>query len=263
MSRWSKVLPVLAAALAAFVAAPAVQAQPATPIVVDLFTSQGCNSCLPADAYLLDLAKRGDLIVMGYHVDYWDYIGWADTFATRVTTARQRGYMKSLRTTSVYTPQMVVGGKIEAVGADRGAVEAAIARARATLPGGGANMWFDYRDDGAYLVVEAPRGAALGAMMPATSMMPRIEGADVWLVLFTDTQDIAIARGENAGKTIAYTNVVRAMVHLAKWDGATTSFKIPSGQMAPDAMYCAAIVQMPNQGPILGAVKAIVTGGGW
>jgi hypothetical protein len=98
---------------------------------------------------------------------------------------------------------------------------------------------------------------------PAKGAEPLAQAADVMLILFADRKDVAIARGENAGKTIAYANVVRAMVPLAKWDGRAQSYRLPSGELAADAAYCAAIVQMPNHGAILGAAKAALTNGGW
>ena len=223
-------------------------------MVIELFTSQGCNSCPPADAFLLDLVARQDkdnLIVLGYHVDYWDYLGWGDTFANPQATARQRGYVRPLRMQSVFTPQIVIGGRMQAIGSDRDAVERAIMQARSALPSGGAKVAFETQGDAVYLKVEAPAEPV------------RFDGADIWLVLFAGPQDVSIARGENAGKTIQYANVVRTMIHLAKWDGLTTSFKLPAGNFAGDAAFCAAIVQMPNQGPILGAAKISMHNGGY
>lgn len=224
-------------------------------MVVELFTSQGCSNCPPADALLLDLMKLQDkenLIVLGYHVDYWDYLGWADTFSKPVATQRQKGYMRPLRMQSVFTPQIVVGGRMQAIGSDRDAVERAIMQARSALPGGGARVAFDYREGGdVFLKVEAPQEPV------------RFDGADVWLVLFSGTMTVSITRGENAGKTIEYGNVVRNVIHLAKWDGLTTAIKLPSGNVAGDAAYCAAIVQMPNQGPILGAARIAMKNGGY
>lgn len=128
MSRWFPLVPVLAGALALFTATPVLAQRANMPVtVVELFTSQGCNQCPPADAFLLELVarqERENFIVLGFHVDYWDYLGWADTFATPATTARQRNYIRPLRMQSVYTPQMVVNGRFEAVASDRMAVEA-------------------------------------------------------------------------------------------------------------------------------------------
>ena len=258
MSAWSRLGPAVAVTFALLAGAASAHAQaivqrPVT--VVELFTSQGCNSCPPADKFLLDLVARQDrdnLIVLGYHVDYWDYLGWADTFATPQSTQRQRGYMRSLRTQSVYTPQMVVGGRFELVGVDRPAVEAAIEQARATLPGDGANVWFDYAENGApVLRVEAPKSPDFKV------------DADIFLVLFADTKNVPIARGENAGKTIGYANIVQTMIHLTKWDGRPATFALPTGQLSPGASFCAAIIQQANQGPILGAVRARITDGRW
>ena len=117
-------------------------------------------------------------------------------------------------------------------------------------------MWFDYAENGdPVLRVEQMRAGA-----PAADFRGE---ADVFLVLFADTKTVPIARGENAGKTIAYGNVVQTMVHLTKWDGKPATFKLPTGQLSPGASFCAAIVQMANQGPILGAVRARITDGTW
>jgi hypothetical protein len=153
---------------------------------------------------------------------------------------------------SVYTPKVVVGGRYEAVGADLNAVEAAIEQARTNLPGGAANVWFDYAENGApVLRVEAPKTNDF-----------RVD-ADIFLVLFADTKNVPIARGENAGRTIGYANIVQTMVHLTKWDGKPATFALPTGQLSPGASFCAAIVQQANQGPILGAVRAMITDGRW
>src|SRR5579859_3682195 len=94
--------------------------------VVELFTSQGCSSCPPADALLGELARRGDVIALAYHVDYWDNLGWKDPFASRASTERQRSYSHALRLSGIYTPQMVIDGAVDAVGSDRRAVTAAL-----------------------------------------------------------------------------------------------------------------------------------------
>ena len=108
----------------------------ASPVVVELYTSQGCSSCPPADAFLGDLATHRDLLVLALHVDYWDYIGWKDPFASSMNTQRQRAYARALRLHMVYTPQMIVDGEVDAVGSDRGKVETLIkaARDRPKLP---------------------------------------------------------------------------------------------------------------------------------
>src|SRR5215469_8529565 len=110
---------VLVGAVAATVTVSAAWAdERAAPVVVELFTSQGCNSCPPADAYLGELARRPELLTLGFHVDYWNYIGWTDPFARHWATQRQRGYMQSLNQRYVYTPQMVVNGASQGVGSE-------------------------------------------------------------------------------------------------------------------------------------------------
>ena len=100
------------------------------PIVVELFTSQGCSSCPPADALLGELAKRTDVLALGFHVDYWDYIGWKDPYASKLATKRQRQYAETFKLSYVYTPQMVVNGVTESVGSDRAGIEAAVEKAK-------------------------------------------------------------------------------------------------------------------------------------
>ena len=109
----------------------AVQAETRQPVVVELYTSQGCSSCPPADAFLGELARQDDVIALSLHVDYWDYMGWTDTFASPVTTARQRAYKQALNSRYVYTPQIVVDGRGHAVGSRRAEVRTLIAEAQA------------------------------------------------------------------------------------------------------------------------------------
>src|SRR5437868_14761375 len=126
---------VLVSALLA--AAPAVAGETTRPIVVELFTSQGCSSCPPADALLGELARRDDVLPLAFHVDYWDRLGWKDPFSSAAATARQRTYARQLDAANVYTPQMVVDGRIDVVGSYRDQVLRAIDRARqdaATVP---------------------------------------------------------------------------------------------------------------------------------
>src|SRR5215831_8685962 len=100
------------------------------PVVVELFTSQGCSSCPPADALLGELSKRSDVLALGFHVDYWDYIGWKDPYASKLATKRQRQYAESFKLSFVYTPQMIINGDAESVGSDRAGVEAAVEKAK-------------------------------------------------------------------------------------------------------------------------------------
>ena len=234
--------PILVLALAGWLT-PAEAQQPLT--VVELFTSQGCNSCPPADAYLLELMERQDrdgIVVLGYHVNYWDYLGWSDGFAGEEMTSRQRDYVWSLGTRSMYTPQVVVGGRYDNTGSDRRAVEAAIAADRARPAEGAPDaMWFSADEDGATLHVGS--GAFAGS-------------ADIWLVMFGEREEVEILRGENAGRRIVYGNIVRDIERLGTWSGGAMEIAVPPGLWKGNMDGCAAIVQVEGQGPILAAARA-------
>jgi hypothetical protein len=207
-----------------FVSLPAI-AQPLA--LVELYTSQGCNSCPPADALLETLAKEKDVLALSLHVDYWDYLGWKDSFSSPWATARQRGYAKTFASASIYTPQMVVGGLGHAVGSNPSAVATLLAKARAT-----AKVDIGVR----------PQGIDLPARAGAK--------ADVLLVRYSPEQSVAIARGENAGNTIRYVNVVREISRLAVWNGEAVTLDLPA---ATGDERLAVVVQTTGQGPVLGA----------
>ena len=156
--------------------------------VVELFTSQGCSSCPPADALLTSLAEREDVVALAYHVDYWDYIGWEDTFGDKGFSDRQRGYAKSWGSTRIFTPQMVVNGAEGVVGSRRDEVHDAMTSAQLPLP-----------------VSLVAHGDMLKLDVPADETL---EDATIWLVRYLDRADVAIEKGENAGKTMVYTQVV-------------------------------------------------------
>jgi len=205
---------VLGLAILAF-AAPAARADsvPVPPrAVVELFTSQGCAQCPPADALLTSLAERGDVVALAYHVDYWDYIGWQDTFGDQAFSDRQRAYAKSWGSSRIYTPQMVVNGAKGVVGSRRDEVRRAIDGASLPLP-------VALRRDGGMLEVDIPGKADLG-------------DATVWLVTFLDRADVAIDEGENAGKSMVYTQVVTGRQILGLWEADTGArFKLPLAEV--------------------------------
>ena len=242
MNGW-RAFPISAAVMALFaaVAAPA-SAQTTAPTmstsiaVVELFTSQGCNSCPPADRLLGELAQRGDVIALSLHVDYWDYLGWKDSFAFKATTARQHAYARALGGRGVYTPQMVVGGVAHAVGSDGAAVSGLIEKAKRTA---------------ALPILIEREGAGMVVRLPASSVP---KGAVIWFVEFDARHDVPVARGENGGKTLSYHNVVRRMEKLGSWDGTAQRLTLPP--VSPSrAGGCAVLVQAGDAGPILGAVK--------
>jgi hypothetical protein len=220
----------------------------ARPVVVELFTSQGCSSCPPADAYLGELARRNDVVALAFHVDYWDYIGWRDPFASPAATERQRDYARALGLRMVYTPQIVVGGRGDAVGSDREAVQKLIAAASREKQ---VEIGFS-RDDSGRLYVELPAA-------------PGFDGAaTVWLAVFDREHETPVARGENAGATLDSYNVVREWRRLGDWSGAAQHLPMP---MAPDTAAkhdgCAVIVQRGEAGAVLGAAILPIRNGSW
>lgn len=219
-------------------AAPAAAGE-RSPVVVELFTSQGCSSCPPADAYLGELAKRPDIIALSLHVDYWDYIGWKDPFAQRGFTERQRAYSRALTQRYVYTPQMVVDGHSQGVGSDRGAIERLIREAAKTRE-----------------AVARPRLRQVGDEI-------RIEGggpvsAVVWMAVYDAAQRTPVARGENAGRQLANHHVVREWRTLGRYEGTPVSLPLDIEAAALAKRGCAIVVQAETgAGP--GAVLAALS----
>lgn len=172
-------------------------------VVVELFTSQGCSSCPPADAILGELASRSDLLPLALHVDYWDYIGWKDTFASPAFTKRQRAYAAAAGSRSIYTPQLVVGGVDHVIGAKHMQLADRISEhRRAESP-----VDLDLASDGSTLRIEA------------RARTPQPGRYSVVLVRYSPEETVAIRRGENAGRTITYHNIVSSMKEIGTWDG--------------------------------------------
>ena len=208
------------------------------PVVVELFTSQGCNSCPPADAVLGELAKVDNVIALSMHVDYWDYIGWADPFALPITATRQKGYREHFGRRYIYTPQMVIDGKKEVVGSREGSVLEMVAHAAAEPKP--LDVTFD-ADTGKVVV---PAGTA------------PVQGATVWLAVYDDKHETDIQRGENRGRTIQYSNVVRALKPIATWTGEPLELPLDLAAAAAEGRDgCAIIVQQGETGHVLGALQ--------
>jgi hypothetical protein len=225
-------------ALAAMGGAQAQSVQANTKAVVELFTSQGCSSCPPADALLTSLAEREDVVALAYHVDYWDYIGWEDTFGAKDFSDRQRGYAKSWGSTRIFTPQMVINGGEGVVGSRRDEVHDAVTSAQLPLP-----------------VSLVAHGDMLKLDVPADATL---EDATIWLVRYLDRADVAIDKGENAGKTMVYTQVVVDRQPVGMWEAAAgAQIKLPLEQFAgEDNGGLAILIQAERNGlpgPILGA----------
>ena len=204
--------------------------------VVELYTSQGCSSCPPADRFLGELAKRDDVLALSFHVDYWDYIGWKDVFASPVNTERQRIYAKRFGLGYVYTPQMVVHGSAQMTGSNRPAVLNGIAQAK-TMP----MIKVDLVRDANGVTVSLPEQT--GA-----------KSATVYSVLFDRQHETNIRRGENGGQKLIYSNVVRKLERLATWNGKAMKVALMVDEAsAQDRDACAVIVQSDQTGMILGA----------
>lgn len=204
------------------------------PVVVELFTSQGCSSCPAADAYLQDLTKREDVIALALHVDYWDYIGWPDAFARPEWTERQRDYAKASGQKMIYTPQMVINGQNPVVGNRVKDVEALIER------------------HGNVAVV-----VRLGAVRQGdiAKISARVEAENqgpfkVQLIRYLPHAEVDIARGENAGKRISYVNIVEALDVIGTWDGKEPlALEVPLAGDAPAVI----VIQKQGHGPIVAA----------
>ncbi len=210
-------LPALAASALAL-GAPAARAG-GSPVVLELFTSQGCSSCPPADALLGRLKQSGaDLLPLSLHVDYWNRIGWRDPFSSAAMTARQYDYARALGQAEVYTPELVVDGARGVVGSDASAVDAAIRQARSTQAKLVAPELGVARSGGR---VDVAVGAGAGP-------------ARLLLVGYDDHHSTAIGSGENAGRILAETNVVRSLQSIGEWTGAPlrASADAPAGQHA-------------------------------
>jgi hypothetical protein len=195
--------------------------------VVELFTSQGCNSCPPADAAFGRLIEQGDVVALAYHIDYWDYLGWKDTLADPRHTARQKGYAYARGDGQVYTPQVVVNGNIHVLGSDRTAIEQAITKSR---------------KHGAMTLQPVRLVLADGRINVDVPGSAEGRGAEVWLCGLMRTATVAIGRGENQGRTVTYHNVVRRWLKLGDWTGRANSWNVPLQALEQDGIDRAAVL---------------------
>ena len=217
--------------------------------VVELFTSQGCSSCPPADALVLDLAKNPALIAITLPVTYWDYLGWKDTLGKDAFAKRQKFYAKARGDGQVYTPQIVVNGTAHLVGSDKDEVEKAVRQ----LPASGFEARIVLKETAGELEVEVKPSAT-----------PEDRKAGIWLLQTTRQVTVPITRGENQGRTLSYANVVRGMQRIGDWNGRETRLSVPlAGIRTPDADGYVVVVQadLPGKygimpGAVLGAARA-------
>ncbi|MFC4271986.1 DUF1223 domain-containing protein [Sneathiella chungangensis] len=212
--------------------------QPST--VVELYTSQGCSSCPPADELLGELVKNDDVLGLSFGVTYWDYIGWKDIFGSSDNDARQVEYRGRFNSRYVYTPQMVVAGTEHIVGSDRSGVEGLIAKHE----GHAKSLLLDWTLNGDDLDIRLPAGTGK---------------ATVWVVDIDRQRDVNIRRGENTGRIITYHNVVRKIRPLGDWTGEAKSIQVNLADMRAEGRDgCAIIVQQDGYGPILAALEVLL-----
>jgi len=221
-------------------AGPAFATPPGGPWAIELFTSQGCSSCPPADAQLGTLRSRPDIVALSFHVDYWDYIGWKDPFATREMTDRQRTYARVLRQRYVYTPEMVVDGVTHEPGITRDSIEEMLEAARHQSPQR-ATPQLTRVMDGPLTITLAP--FEIGA-----------EPAEVTLAVYDPRHATPVPRGENTGRTLDNFNVVRRLETIARWKGTAASWTVPADRFK-SGQGIAVLVQHADQGAMIGCNK--------
>ena len=215
-------------------------AEDRVPIVVELFTSQGCSSCPQADAFVGELQSRHDVIAMSFNIDYWDYIGWRDTLASHENTLRQQAYSKVLAAHQVYTPQMVIDGDEDVAGNQR---------------------------DKALQIIEKCKHEDLEARVPVVLKLAGDEidvvigggahrEATVWMAHTLSERSVDIGRGENRGRVLTYHNVVRSFAAVGKWSGDALVLRLPAkGQPGENSDGIVVWVQAGEMGQILGAAQ--------
>ena len=204
------------------------QAEDGTPKgVVELFTSQGCSSCPPADAAFRKLVNQGDVIALAYHVDYWNYLGWADTLSSKENTERQYGYAKTMGRSNVYTPQAIVNGRDHLAGADLNGINSQIDT---------------YSSEGNGLTV--PISAAMRGDELEIKIGAGQGKANVVMVYFDKEKTIDVEKGENSGQKISYLHSVTNVETVGMWDGKATSLTLPASVLQrPQLEGCAILLQ--------------------
>ena len=229
------------ATLGALLFAPAGQAgETREPIMVELFTSQGCSSCPQADALLGELQARHDVVAVSFNIDYWDYIGWRDTLASHENTLRQQAYARVLSSHQVYTPEMVIDGDENVAGNQR---------------------------DSALQLIEKCKHEDIAERVPVTLRLAgddvdiaigggQHRDATVWMAHTVASRSVEIGRGENRGRTVTYHNVVRSFAAVGKWSGDALSLRLPAkGQPGENSDGVVVWVQAGEMGQILGVAQ--------
>lgn len=207
--------------------AGAAQAQ-TSPVLVELYTSQGCSSCPPADEFMVELVKSPDVIALSLHVDYWDYIGWRDTFASPAFTQRQKAYAKAVGSRMIYTPQMIVGGLDRVEGNDPVQVAQAIRRHQAQV----SPVRLTVTRNGDQITIRAE------------AQPPLTKPARIQVIRYLPEATVAIGRGENEGRKVTYSNIVTDWQSVADWPG-LAPFEMTAEVSGPDPV----VVVVQSEGP--------------
>jgi hypothetical protein len=218
--------------------------------VVELFTSQGCSSCPPADKVIGELAKDPSIIAMSMPIDYWDYLGWKDTLADSRFSARQKAYSRMRGDREVYTPQAVINGQVHVIGSDLAGIESAIGTTS--------------KEAGVMSVpvTMTQSGKQITVSVAAMKKPPVAVHGEVWICAISKAIPISIARGENHGKELTYYNVVRNLVKVGDWNGNPGSWSVPLDNVEHEGVDAAvAYVQDGSRekpGAMLGAAYTLL-----
>lgn len=211
-----------------------------TPIVLELFTSQGCSSCPAADALLKTYTERPGVIALSLSVDYWDHLGWKDTLASPKHALRQKAYAKALGTGNVYTPQLVIDGAAETIGSNKALIEKAIGRTSAARKSGVA---ITARSDGKRVTIEVADGITEHLAGSGT----------IWLAVVSPQVDEKIKHGENRGRMLSYYNVVRELTAVGIWSGKPITLELPAGAVLEARNRSVVLLQSGEGGRIVSA----------
>ncbi len=213
------------------------------PTVVELYTSQGCSSCVTADTYLQNISKRDDVIALTFPVTYWDYLGWKDTLAKPEFDARQRAYATAAGSADIYTPHIIVDGVHREVGSQTEVIDEVIAFQKgARKPAVAINLW--------------PGSRTIAVNIAAGTLPVGAQSATILLIQYDARKIVLISEGENAGRQLSYSNVVRSMTPVGVWQGEAMGLNLPIRDFRR-AGYSGIVVllQIDDSGPILGAAK--------
>ena len=226
--------------------AQSINASSDQPIVVELFTSQGCSSCPPADKLLGELATKKNIIPLSMNVDYWDYLGWRDTLGSPEHTKRQKQYAANRGSQQIYTPQMIVNGRLDVVGSRRKQVMNTLKQATAKTP----RVPINISQNNNEIIIDVGENKNI----------PSPQKATVWVIMTAQKVFVPIKRGENSGKEITYHNVVRQMIPVGMWEGKPLELKLPKASLdlskdKSSKRDCVVLLQKGTVGEIIGVAR--------